>query len=502
MARIREMTETKTAYQSPYGGFDKLYIGGQWREGGTGRSHGDLDPWSGENLQEIAGGNPGDVDQAYRVAKDAQVDWAATTPGTRAGVLRRAGELMTSRKDEIVDWLVHESGSTVGKAEFEWNLTRTVMYEAASMPHHMAGQILPSDVPGKENRVYRRPVGVVGTISPWNVPLCLSNRTVGPALALGNGVVLKPAEDTPVTGGLLLAKIFEEAGLPPGLLNVVTHSQDDSAAAGDAMTEHPIPRAISFTGSTKVGLGITQKAGVKKLGLELGGNAPVVILDDADLDQAVDGAVYSSYFHQGQTCMIANRVIVDAAVHDEFVGAFVDRLRGLVTGDPSDPKTFIGPVINHRQLAGIQNKVQRARDNGATLLLGGDPGGPSGLSLPPHVLTGTNDVATAREEVFGPVITIISAKDEAHALELANDTEYGLSSAVYTCDAERGVRFALQIEAGMSHVNDVSVEDEPHIAFGGEKQSGIGRFGGTWAIDEFTTPHWVSVQHEPRRLEM
>ncbi len=496
------MATRQTAHESTYDGFDKLYIGGQWRGGATGRSGDDFDPWSGENLQEITLGDVGDVDQAYRAAKDAQVDWAATTPGTRAGVLRRAGELMTSRKDEIVNWLVRESGSTVGKAEFEWDLTLTGMYEAASMPHHMAGQILPSDVPGKENRVYRRPVGVVGTISPWNFPLYLSNRTVAPALALGNGVVLKPAQDTPVTGGLLLAKIFEEAGLPPGVLNVVTHSNEDAAAVGDAMTEHQIPRAISFTGSTKVGIGITRKAGVKKLGLELGGNAPVVILDDADLEAAVDAAVFSSFFHQGQICMIANRVVVDASLHDEFVDKFVDRVRGLVTGDPSDPKTFIGPVINHRQLAGIQDKVQRARDSGASLVVGGDPGGPSGLSLPPQILVGTNDVATAREEVFGPVITIISAKDEAHALEIANDTEYGLSSAVFTADAERGVCFALRIEAGMSHVNDVSVEDEPHMAFGGEKHSGIGRFGGTWAIDEFTTAHWVSVQHEPRRLPM
>lgn len=496
------MATRHSAQQSAYDGFDKVYVGGQWRGGGTGRTGEDLDPWSGENLHEIALGDPDDVDQAYRAAKDAQVDWAAVTPETRAGVLRRAGELMTSRRDEIIDWLVRESGSTMGKAEFEWNLTRTGMYAAASMPHRMAGQILPSDVPGKENRVYRRPVGVVGTISPWNFPLYLSNRTVGPALALGNGVVLKPAEDTPVTGGLLLAKIFEEAGLPPGLLNVVTHSHEDAPAVGDAMTEHPIPRVISFTGSTKVGVGITRKAGVKRLGLELGGNAPVVVLDDADLDAAVEGAVFSSFFHQGQICMIANRIIVDASLHDAFIDAFVDRVKRLVTGDPSDPKTFIGPLINHRQLAGILDKVQRARDSGASLVVGGDPGGPTGLALPPQVLVGTNDVATAREEVFGPVITIISAKDEAHALEMANDTDYGLSSAVYTGDGERGVRFALQIEAGMSHVNDVSVEDEPHMAFGGEKQSGIGRFGGSWAIDEFTTAHWVSVQHESRRYLM
>lgn len=354
---------------------------------------------------------------------------------------------------------------------------------------------MPSDVPGKESRVYRQPVGVVAVISPWNFPMQLSNRSVAPALAVGNAVVLKPAGDTPVTGGLLLAKIFEEAGLPPGLLNVVVGSGGD---IGDAIVRHPLARAVSFTGSTSVGEGIAAKAGVKKLALELGGNGPLVVLDDADVDRAVDAAVFGSFFHAGQICMIANRVIVDTSVYEDFVERFLQRVRSLTVGDPADEATHVGPIINRSQLGGIQDKLARARDEGADQVLGGDPGGPSGLLLPPHVLLAGNDVTTAREEVFGPVITVIRAEGENDALRLANDTEYGLSSAVFTRDVARGVRFALRVDAGMTHVNDSPVNDDANTAFGGEKASGIGRFGGQWAIDEFTTDHWVTVQHESR----
>lgn len=281
------------------------------------------------------------------------------------------------------------------------------------------------------------------------------------------------------------------------MLNVTIGSGGE---IGDAIAEHPLARMVSFTGSTPVGEGIVRKAGVRKLALELGGNGPLVILDDADLGRAVDAAVFGSFFHSGQICMIANRVIVDAAVHDAFVERFVERVGALVVGDPSEESTQIGPVVNRSQLDGIRDKVARAREEGAEQVLGGEPGGPSGLLLPPHVLLAGNDVATAREEVFGPVITVIRADGEEDALRIANDTEYGLSSAVFTRDVERGVRFALRVEAGMTHVNDSPVNDDANTAFGGEKASGIGRFGGEWAIEEFTTDHWVSVQHRERRF--
>ncbi|WP_130494216.1 aldehyde dehydrogenase family protein [Motilibacter rhizosphaerae] len=485
------------AAPTPYDGFDTMPIAGQWRAGRAGKTAQDTDPYRGDVLTEIPLADADDLDEAYASAARVQRDWAAAAPAERAAVMLEAAAVMDRRKDEIVDWTVKESGATRTVAEFEFAITRRDFLEASSYPYRVVGRILPSDTPGKENRVYRQPVGVVGVISPWNVPLHLSNRSVAPALAVGNGVVLKPAGDTPVTGGLLLAKVLEEAGLPAGLLNVVIGSGGD---IGDAIVQHPVPRVISFTGSTPVGEGIASKAGVKELSLELGGNGPLVVLDDADIAYAARAAVFGKFFHQGQVCMITNRIVVDAAVHDRFVDEFVGLVKGLQVGDPADPATVIGPIINQKQLESVRDKVSGALEDGAELLVGGEPTGPTGLVLPPHVLLGTNEVRTAREEVFGPVATVIRADDEEHALAIANDTEYGLSSAVFTRDTDRGVRFALRVQAGMTHVNDQPMNDENHVAFGGEKASGLGRFGGEWAIEEFTTDHWVSVQHEPREF--
>jgi aldehyde dehydrogenase (NAD+) len=480
-----------------YDGFDRMPIAGSWREGRSEKTATDTDPYTGETLTEIRLATSDDLDEAYAAAREAQREWAARLPSDRADVMRRAARIMEDRQEEIVEWHVRESGAAAPAAQFEYAITLRDFHEASSYPYRVEGRILPADVEGKESRVYRRPVGVVAVISPWNVPMHLSNRSVSPALALGNAVVLKPAGDTPVTGGLLLAKVYEEAGLPPGLLSVVIGSGSE---IGDAIVSHPTPRVVSFTGSTPVGKGIAEKAGLKKLSLELGGNGPLVVLDDADLDYAVDAAVFGKFFHQGQVCMITNRVVVDESVHDAFVERYVERVRGLKVGDPREDDTVIGPIINRKQLEGIQDKVAQAREDGAEQVLGGDPTGPIGSVLPPHVLLGTNDVATARQEVFGPVATIIRVSGEDEALAVANDTEYGLSSAVFTRDTERGVRFALRVEAGMTHVNDSPLNDENNTAFGGEKESGLGRFGGEWAIDEFTTDHWVSVQHTRRRF--
>jgi aldehyde dehydrogenase (NAD+) len=276
----------------------------------------------------------------------------------------------------------------------------------------------------------------------------------------------------------------------------------EGSEIGDQIVTHPASLTISFTGSSAVGLGITRIAGIKRLGLELGGNGPLVVLDDADLDHTIDASVFGAFLHAGQICMRASRIIVDRRLHDEFVERFAQRVRALTVGDPADPATAIGPVINHRQLAAIRDKVRRAIAGGAELVIGGEPGGPTGLALPPHVLLGDNNVATAREEVFGPVIAIIPAVGDDDALRLANATDLGLSSAVFTRDTERGLRFAHGIRAGMTHVNDSPLNDEPHLAFGGEKASGLGRFGGDWAIAEFTTDHWISIQHTPRTFPL
>jgi aldehyde dehydrogenase (NAD+) len=322
----------------------------------------------------------------------------------------------------------------------------------------------------------------------------LSHRSIGPALALGNAVVVKPAEDTPVTGGLLIAKIYEEAGLPPGLLHVVIGPISE---IGDPFTTHPIPRLISFTGSTRVGRHIgalaMQACQLKRVALELGGNAPLVVLDDADLEHAVRSAVVGRFLHQGQICMSTNRIIVDASIYDEFADRFTAHVKTLKYGDPSDPSVSIGPIINEKQLRGHLARIEGAQKDGARELLGGVP---DRQVLPPHVFAGvTNDMAIAQDEIFGPIAPIIQVKDEKEALHVANQTEYGLSSAVFTQDRERGVNFALRVEAGMTHVNDHSVDDTPTGPFGGEKNSGLGRFGGEWILREFTRDHWVTVRH-------
>ncbi|TAN24309.1 MAG: aldehyde dehydrogenase family protein [Acidobacteria bacterium] len=477
-----------------YTGFDGQYIGGSWRLGRQGEKEIDTDPYTGETLAEIAMANYSDLDEAYQSAAKAQVAWAARLPAERAAVMIRSLQIMEARHEEIVEWLIRESGSTRNKAELEWQFVHAITLEASSFPHRAEGRILPLDEPGKESRAYRQPLGVIGVISPWNFPMYLSHRSVGPALALGNGVVLKPAEDTPVTGGLLLAKIYEEAGLPPGLFNVVI---GPIAEIGDPFTLHPIPRLISFTGSTRVGrhIGGLAMSGpqMKRVALELGGNAPCVILDDADVERAVKATVVGRFLHQGQICMSTNRIIVDAKIHDEFVERFTAHVKGLKYGDPHDPAVSIGPIINQKQLKGFLAHIEGARAAGARQVVGGDP---QGQVLPPHVFVDVkNDMQVAQDETFGPVAPIIKVNGDAEALRAANGTPFGLSSAVFTRDKERGVRFALGIQAGMTHVNDHSVDDTSTGPFGGEKNSGIGRFGGEWILHEFTRDHWVTLRH-------
>ncbi|GEK48226.1 aldehyde dehydrogenase [Bisbaumannia pacifica] len=481
----------------PYSDFHLQLIAGEWREGRGGRELMVTNPFNQDPLLRLRLASREDLDAAYLAAERAQLDWAATPPSQRAALMHRVVELFDRRKDEIIDWLIRESGSTRLKASIEWGAARGITQEAASMPARVHGMTLPSNVPGKENRVYRKPLGVVGVVSPWNFPLHLSQRSVAPALALGNAVVVKPASDTPVTGGLLLAKLFEEAGLPQGVLSVVAGA---GCEIGDAFVEHRVPRMISFTGSTPVGrrIGSLCSGGehIKKVALELGGNSPFVVLDDADLDQAVNAAVVGKFLHQGQICMAVNRIIVDERCYDGFVERFVARVKELRVGDPDDSATVVGPVINAKQREGLEAKIATARQEGATVLLEGTI---EGQLVTPHVFGDvTPDMEISREEIFGPLVGIQKARDEAHALELANASEYGLSSAVFSADLTRGAHFAQGIKAGMTHVNDMPVNDEAHVAFGGEKNSGLGRFNGDWAIEEFTTDQWISVQHTPR----
>ncbi|WP_334185500.1 aldehyde dehydrogenase family protein [Novosphingobium sp.] len=473
------------------------YIDGEWCAGSSVARIPDLNPYDGSIVADLALASLDDLDRAYQAAAKAQKSWAKTLPSQRSELFSRSLSIVERRRDEIVGWLVRETGSTILKATVEWSALRSGMLEAVALPSRVEGKIMPIDVQGKQSFVFREPLGVIGVISPWNFPMHLSNRAVAPALAVGNAVVVKPSEESPITGGLLLASIYEEAGLPPGLLNVVV---GDVAEIGDAFTLHDIPRLISFTGSTRVGRRIAEMAAtgrrLKHIGLELGGNAPFVVLDDADIDLAVRGAIFARFLHSGQICMSANRIIVDNAIADEFIDRFVTHARSLGHGNPADPKTVIGPLINARQRAAAERNIAAAREAGFHELLGGAA---EGLVLPAHVFTGVaNDHVFAQAEQFAPVAAIIRADGEEHALELANATEFGLASCVFTRDTGRGVRFARQIEAGMSHINDTSIGDSPFNMFGGEKNSGIGRFNGDWIVSELTRDHWVTIQDEPR----
>ena len=489
--------ETKSTQVNIYTDFHLQYISGEWKNGDDDSINTNTNPFNGETLVEIQQATDKQLDDAYQAASQAQKQWAQQTPNERAAILYKVVSIFDQRQDEIVDWLIKESGSTRIKAMVEFSGARAITLEAASFPNRVHGEIRASNTPGKENFIYREPMGVIAVISPWNFPLHLTQRSIAPALALGNAVVLKPASDTPITGGLLLAKIFEEAGLPKGLLNVVVGSGSE---IGDAMVTHPIPSLVSFTGSTSVGKHIGELANggefIKQVALELGGNSPFVVLKDADIEQAVKAAAFGKFLHQGQICIAINRIIVEDEIYDDFVARFVAHVKTLNVGDPNKIDTAVGPIINEKQVESLKEKIAKAQDEGAKMLLSGEI---KGQVVPPHVFSDvTREMDLSCNEVFGPLVGIIRAKDEDDALSIANDSMYGLSSAVFTQDMAKGLRFARGIKAGMTHINDISVNDESNAPFGGEKNSGIGRFNGEWILEEFTTLHWISVQHTPR----
>ncbi|MBD3109300.1 aldehyde dehydrogenase family protein [Bacillus sp. AGMB 02131] len=469
----------------------KQYINGQWVVGDSSKEIKDYNPYTKEEILTIQAASKEELDHAFIAAKQAQPLWEAISLGDKQLLFERLETVLKARKDEIIRWLVAETGSTISKATIEFDSTVNIVREAASFLTRVTGEILPSYVPGKENRIYRTAKGVVGVIGPWNFPFLLTMRSVAPAVAAGNTVVVKPASDTPVTSGLLVGELFEEAGFPPGVVNVIVGRGSE---IGDAFVTHPIPDMISFTGSTEVGRRIGELAGrsLKDVALELGGNNVMIVLEDADIGAAARAAAFGKFLHQGQICMALNRIIVVESVYDEFVEAFTEVVRGLKTGDPSDPETFVGPLINNSQVDKIVAAVDESVLQGAVMHLNGRV---RDCLMEPIILTDvTNDMPIAKNEIFGPVAPILKAEDAAEAVHIANDTPYGLSGSVFTSDLYRGVEVAKKVKTGMIHVNDQSVNDEAHVPFGGEKASGIGRFNGEWALEKFTTVKWISVQ--------
>jgi aldehyde dehydrogenase (NAD+) len=480
---------------NPLAKLNQQYIGGVWREGKSAKVLSDKNPYDGKQIAEFKLASRADLDDAYRAAASAQKIWAEVNAFEKRTVLERAITWIEQNEKDIADIIVEELGGTNLKAAIEIFLVKTFIKEASTYPLRMTGEILPSTVDGKENRLYRVPAGVVGVISPFNFPFNLSMRSVAPALGCGNGVVLKPHDDTPITGGTLIAKIFEEAGIPKGLLNVIVA---DIGELGDAFIEHPVPRIISFTGSEQVGRHIGAVAGrcLKKAILELGGNSALVVLDDADLNTAVNAAVFSRFAHQGQVCMCSNRILVQRGVYGKFLDRFVDRVSKLRVGDPREGGTDLGPLINERQAETFRKQIQRGIDEGAKVALEGKIEGT--LAAPTVFADVKPNMWIAQNELFGPAVCVIPFDTPEEAINMANDSPYGLSGAIHTKDVERGAELAKQFDSGMVHVNDGTINDDPLIAFGGEKASGVGRLNGKWALEEFTTLKWISVQHKTR----
>ncbi|SIT80115.1 aldehyde dehydrogenase family protein [Edaphobacillus lindanitolerans] len=471
--------------------FTKQFIGGKWVSGSSEKNIVDLNPYTGETILTIQSANQNDLEEAFQAAKEAQPGWADRTVAEKQGLFQKLIDVMLAEKEFIIEWLINESGSTRLKSGIEFDAALGIVKESMSFPTRMAGSILPSVFPNKENRIYRIPKGVIGVIGPWNFPFHLTMRSVAPALATGNSVVIKPASDTPVTSGLLIGMLFEKAGFPKGLVNVVVGKGSE---IGDEFVVHPIPKLISFTGSTEVGRRIGENAGrnLKDVALELGGNNAMIVLKDANIKEAAKAAVFGKFLHQGQICMALNRFIVDKEIHDEFVNEFVDLVSRLKYGDPSHPSTFVGPVINKEQVERIQVDLDESIRQGAEMIYGGKV---EGCLMQPTVLKNvTNDMPIAYNEIFGPVAVVIKAENESEAVEFADASPYGLSGSIFTEDRHHGVELAMKIETGMIHINDQSVNDEAHVPFGGEKESGIGRFNGEWAIEKFTTIKWIGVQ--------
>jgi acyl-CoA reductase-like NAD-dependent aldehyde dehydrogenase len=478
-----------------FAALNKQYIGGVWRDGASQKTLTDRNPYNGKPIAEFKLASLADLDAAYRAAAAAQKVWAAVNPFEKRAILEKAIAFVEQNEGDITDMIIEELGGTRLKAFFEIGLVKNIIKESATFPLRMTGEILPSTVEGKENRLYRIPVGVVGVISPFNFPFFLSMRSVAPALGAGNGVVLKPHDDTAITGGTLVARIFEAAGVPKGLLNVVIA---DIAEIGNNFVEHPIPRVISFTGSEGVGRRIGESAGrcLKKAILELGGNSAFIILADADLDYALNAAVFSRFTHQGQICMSANRILVHRSLYKQFLEKYVQRVSGLKVGDPRDPQTDIGPLMNKAQADTLARQIQKGVDEGAKPVLRGKAEG--NLVSPTIFADVKPEMYVAQNELFGPAVCVMPFDTEEEAIAMANNSPYGLSGAIHTRNLEHGAELAKEIDSGMIHVNDGTISDEPTIAFGGEKASGIGRLNGRWALEEFTTLKWISVQRTHR----
>jgi acyl-CoA reductase-like NAD-dependent aldehyde dehydrogenase len=476
----------------------KMYIDGKWVDSSSGKTFEDHNPFTGDVYANVPAGNAEDARSAIDAAKAAFPEWAATPPGAKRQIFLKAADVMESRQDEFVQAMMEEVGGTIGISMFQMGFVPGLFRMAASAAYDVKGEVIPADHANSFFMALRQPAGVVACFAPFNVPYILGSRSFTLPIAYGNTAVLKPSEDAPLTGGLLLAEIFEEAGLPPGVLNVVTSTREAAEEIGDEMISNPDVRRISFTGSTEVGRVIAEKAGrhLKRAVLELGGKDPLIILGDADIDYAIDAAAWGAFLHQGEICMSTERIIVEESIAKEFTEKLKERAESIPMGDPTNPGNAIGPLINQRALDKVHAHVEEAVAGGANLVTGGKF---DDLVYHPTVVTDVKPgMRLFREQTFGPVAPIVVVSDREEALAVANDSEYGLSAGILTGDFTQALDMALRLETGMVHIGDQTVNDEPQAPFGGVKGSGYGRFGGQAALDEFTELRWINVQRVPR----
>jgi acyl-CoA reductase-like NAD-dependent aldehyde dehydrogenase len=476
----------------------QLLIGGTWTEAASGSTFVRTDPFTGEAATEAAAAGREDVRRAVEAAAEAFPAWAATPPGERRSLLSAAADLLMERAPEIAATMTEEVGATFGWGMFNCDLASRMLREAAAQTYSVTGEVIPSDVPGSLAMAVRQPAGVVVGMAPWNAPVILATRAVATPLAYGNTVVLKGSERCPRTHAAVAAAIAD-AGLPAGAINLIVHAAEDGPDIGDELIAHPAVRRVNFTGSTKVGRVIAMKCAehLKRCLLELSGKAPQVVLADADLDAAAGAASFGAFMNSGQICMSTERIVVDASVADALAGRLAERAGNLVTGDPRDKGTMVGPVVDDESRERVLELIADARAKGAEVLAGGEA---DGNVVAPTVVDGvTPQMRLYREESFGPVAAIVRVDGPEAAVAAANDTEFGLAAAVFGGDVDAALEIARRIESGICHVNSSTVHDEPQMPFGGVKASGWGRFGGRAALEEFTELRWLSVQQAARQ---
>jgi acyl-CoA reductase-like NAD-dependent aldehyde dehydrogenase len=467
------------------------YIGGEWT--GSDRLFDDLDPYRGTVMARIPAGTRADAARAVDAAAAAFPAWADLPPAAKQGLFLRAADIVERREDEITALLAAETGCAGGFAGFQVLTATRLLRQASGWGYLPAGEVIRSDTPGTFAMALRRPLGVVAGISPWNGAHVLAWRTVVNPLAFGNTVVLKPSEEAPVSAGLLIAEIMAEAGFPPGVVNVVTHAPGEAVPIADEFFERAEVRCVNFTGSSATGRILAERAGraLKRCVLELGGYNPLIVLADADLDYAVEAAAFAAFFHSGQICMSARKVLIERPVYETFIDRLAARARALPAGDPAEAGTVIGPLITAAALSRVAREVDEAVAAGAKVLAGGTADGPC---YRPTILTDVPDGARIHsEETFGPVLVAQPVADADEAVAIANATRYGLSAGIITRDSQRGFALARRIDAGVVHVNDQTIADEPQLPLGGMKDSGWGR-SGPHSMADFTELQWITTR--------